>query len=582
MRIERLDSSPAHSLFEADIVIVGGGKAGLTIAREFIGSTTRILVLESGLESESDVHAELDQVESVGDPVGEVAINFREAFHKANMPPFDQTVQPYGIRSRMLGGCPYWGGKSATFDGMDFSRRDWVPHSGWPIDRETLKPYFDRGASALNLGPNYYDEELWNLIGPGVRRPAIDKSKLVSVFWQFARSRLNHTDIMNLADEFRTLEAPNIRTLTNATVVHIDVDETGTRFAGLEVSTIEGARSRVSARFCVLAAGGIENARLLLISNRQQPNGLGNEHDLVGRFLMDHPGTRIGYFKREDVKAASYLGFYTVRHDRVFTMYMHGLAFSAEYQAREKLLNSAIYVLPEIAQDDPIEAIKLLVRLKSKSLVSDLWSALSSMGLLLKGIALKIFYSKIFPKILQKAIIDLMIAVNPDYVAREFQSKGVPHKLDRLGVHVITEQQPNPDSRLVLSDQEDALGLPRIRACWKISEADRSNVMRIARLLQEELRAAGLPVPVMEDWVVRDLPREAPLVDMSHTIGTTRMSDNPRSGVVDNECQVHGIKGLFIAGSSVFPTSGHANPTLMILSLAIRLADRLKRELDAA
>jgi choline dehydrogenase-like flavoprotein len=207
---------------------------------------------------------------------------------------------------------------------------------------------------------------------------------------------------------------------------------------------------------------------------------------------------------------------------------------------------------------------------------------LKSMGLLAKGIGLKVFYSRAFPRVLQKIIVDLMIAVNPDYVVREFQSKGVPHKLDRLGIHVITEQQPDPESRLVLSEQTDPIGLPRMKAYWKISEADRRSVVRIGQLLQDELTKAGLPVPVMDDWIVHNRPFEGTLVDMSHTIGTTRMSDDPRTGVVDGECEVHGVKGLYIAGSSVFPTSGHANPTLMILALAIRLADKLKTELRTA
>lgn len=581
MHLERLDAFAPDTRFDADIAIIGGGKAGLTIAREFAGSAIKILILESGLETESVAHEKLNRLESVGDPQGREAIDFRQAFHSANMATFDHEAQPYGIRSRMLGGCPYWGGKSATFDDMDFARRDWVPHSGWPVSRAALEPYFDRAAHALNMGPNYYDEKLWDLIGSKVKRPPLDKSKLRSVFWQFARSRLSHTDVMNLADEFRILECNNIRTLTNATVVHIDVDETGRKFAGLEVSTLEGVRHYISARLCVLSAGGIENARLLLISNRQQPRGLGNEHDLVGRYLMDHPGTRIGYFKKQDVSAARYLGFYAVRHSGSFIMYMHGLAFSPELQAREKLLNAAVYVLPEIAPDDPVEALKRLARFRSQSYLTDVWSLLKSMGLLMKGIGLKIFYSRAFPGILQKAIVDLMIRINPDYVVREFQSKGVPHKLDRLGIHVITEQQPNPESRLVLSEQTDPLGLPVVKAHWKISEVDRKSVVRIGQLLQEELTKAGLPLPVMDDWIVHDRPFEGALVDMSHTIGTTRMSDDPRAGVVDGECEVHGVKGLHIAGSSVFPTSGHANPTLMILALAIRLADKLKNDLRA-
>ena len=116
-------------------------------------------------------------------------------------------------------------------------------------------------------------------------------------------------------------------------------------------------------------------------------------------------------------------------------------------------------------------------------------------------------------------------------------------------------------------------------AAFAQSNSNRVATVNGQAITQDELNKAGMPVPVMEDWIVHDQPLQGALVDMSHTIGTTRMSDDPRTGVVDSECEVHGVKGLYIAGSSVFPTSGHANPTLMILSLAIRLADKLKKDL---
>jgi choline dehydrogenase-like flavoprotein len=579
MLVEDLASLPAGSRFEADIIIVGGGKAGLTLAREFMNYSTTILILESGLDVESTLHMELNRVESDDEPRGEAAVAFRKLFHGANMATYDAERQPYGIRSRLLGGCPYWGGKSATFDEIDFAKREWVPFSGWPISRESLEPYFKRAADVLNLGPNLYGEELWPVIGAKVRRPPIDNSKLHSFFWQFARSRLKYTEIMNLADEFLVDSAHNIRTLTNATAVHVDTDAAGTRFSGVEISTIGGARSYATGKFCVLSGGGIENARLLLISNRQHPLGLGNANDVVGRYLMDHPGTRIGHFKKEDVKAANYLGFYTIPHKGGFVMYMHGLSFSPALQAKEKLLNAAIYTLPEIARDDPIEALKRLAKLKSANYLADLFSLIRSAGLLAKGLGLKLFYHKRFPAALQKWIVEFFMMINPEFVVREFRSKGVPHKLDCMAIHVMSEQRPNPDSRLMLSEKMDILGLPMVKANWQISEADRKNVVRIGQLLSEELPKAGLPAPMMADWITENRPEDAPLVDMAHMIGTTRMSNDPKFGVVDSRCEVYGVKGLYIAGSSVFPTSSHVNPTLMILAMSIRTADELKKQL---
>jgi choline dehydrogenase-like flavoprotein len=582
MLIERLDSFPAGSRFEADVVIVGGGKAGITLAREFMNTDTKVLILESGLDVESVPHMELNRVESLDEPKGLATLAFRAAYHGNNMETYDAERQPYGIRCRMLGGCPYWGGKSAPPSEIDFAKREWVPYSGWPIARDELEPYFDRAAEMLNVGPNLFGEDLWSLIGRKVKRPALDTTKLRSFFWGFARSRLNHTEIMNLADEFKIEDADNIRTLTNATVVHINTDDAGTAFRSLEISTLDGARSFVAGKICVLAIGGIENARLLLISNRQHKAGLGNAHDVVGRYLMDHPGTRIGHFKKEDVKASNYLGFLTIPYRGSFIMYLHGLTLSPELQAKEKLLNSAIYVLPEIAVDDPIDALKRLVRLKSTNYPGDTLALFTSIGLLAKGIALKVFYSRFFPGSLQKLIVDIFMAVNPSFVVREFQSKGVPHKLDCMAIHVMSEQQPDPESRIVLSETKDALGLPIAKATWKISAADRRTIVRIGQLLVEELPKAGMPAPVMADWIVEGRGEDAPLVDMAHMIGTTRMSDDPKFGVVDSQCQVHGVKGLYIIGSSVFPTSSHVNPTMTIVALAMRTGDHLKTVLSEA
>jgi choline dehydrogenase-like flavoprotein len=190
---------------------------------------------------------------------------------------------------------------------------------------------------------------------------------------------------------------------------------------------------------------------------------------------------------------------------------------------------------------------------------------------------MKAFY--LFPRTVQNLFVNFFMAVNPNFVVREFQSKGVPHKLERMGIHATTEQQPDPESRITLSTRKDALGQPIARVSWKISDAERHSLMRIGQLLLEELPKAGLPTPVLADWIVEGRPSGAQLVDIAHVMGTTRMSEDPRTGVVDPQCRVHGVRGLYIAGGSVFPTGSHVNPTLMILSLALRTADQLKKDL---
>jgi choline dehydrogenase-like flavoprotein len=156
----------------------------------------------------------------------------------------------------------------------------------------------------------------------------------------------------------------------------------------------------------------------------------------------------------------------------------------------------------------------------------------------------------------------------------------MPHKIKGVLINGITEQTPDPENRLTLSpNKTDVLGLAMPRIDWRIGNDVRRSIIRLGHLVAMELPRAGLPAPVLEDWIIQERPQDADLTDTGHTSGTTRMSEDPKRGVVNSKCQVHGVAGLYVAGASVFPTSGHANPTLMILSLAIRLADQIKANL---
>ncbi|MGD2131278.1 MAG: GMC family oxidoreductase [Maricaulaceae bacterium] len=579
MQVERLSSLEPDTVIEADVAIVGGGPAGLTVARELIGSSLKVLILESGeLDADCPVRAELNTVENVGEPKSDAQWAKRNEIFGGAASSWTDNTQPFEVRNRVLGGSSHtWAGKSAAFEPIDFKARDWVPHSGWPITRDELEPHIDRAAEALNLGPNRYDDSFWELIGAEPPEPGFNQELLSSFFWQFARSRLDNMDIMRLGPEFLAQDAPNVRVLLDATVTHINTNESGSALEELEIASISGRRAQVKATAVVLAAGAVENARLLLASNRIRPQGVGNDHDVVGRFLMEHPSATIARFKPEDFNAiVDRFGFYGVTHGGRAHMYMHGLTLSEEVQEREGLLNCALYMSEHRAPDDPWDAIKRLVRRNSETPLSDAWAVAKSPALLAKGLGRRAFQSNAMPQPVKDAVVNFMIARNPNFVVREFQSRGIPHKLSGLVVDAISEQRPNPDSRITLSPQTDPLGVPLPRADWRINEQERRSVVRLGQLMVEEFPRVGLPAPVLEDWVAESRPEDGVFIDMAHPIGTTRMSTDPKTGVVDENCKVHGVKGLYVAGGSVFPTNGHANPTLMIMSVAIRLADHLR------
>ena len=192
---------------------------------------------------------------------------------------------------------------------------------------------------------------------------------------------------------------------------------------------------------------------------------------------------------------------------------------------------------------------------------------------------MRIFASAAVPQRVKQLVIDAMIKYNPNFVVREYQSRGLPHKLTGLLIDGISEQRPDPESRITLSGETDALGVRKARVCWRIDADARRSLVRLGQLLAVEFPRIGLPAPLLEGWVAEGRPQDGVLIDMGHILGTTRMSQDPKRGVVDPSCQVHGVAGLYVAGGSVFPTSGHTNPTLMILALAIRLADRIKIDL---
>ena len=269
-------------------------------------------------------------------------------------------------------------------------------------------------------------------------------------------------------------------------------------------------------------------------------------------------------------------GFRGVPHRGSTHMYMYGLALEPSVQESEKLLNCALYMLEERAPDDPLEAIKRLMRGKSLTPASDLAAVIKSPVLVAKGLGLKVIQGKLLPERLKTSFVNTVIRVNPNFAAREHLSRGVPHKLLGIAVQGISEQQPDPESRITLSEAKDPLGVPRAKINWKIDRQARQSLARLGELMSREFSRVGLPTPSLESWVAKENLEDAVIIDMAHTMGTTRMSDDSSRGVVDRNCRVHGVAGLYVAGGSVFPTGGHANPTLMILALGIRLADHLK------
>ncbi|MCP4039333.1 MAG: GMC family oxidoreductase, partial [bacterium] len=312
MRID-LEDVEAGSMLECDLCIAGAGIVGITLAREFIGTPTRVCLLESG---NVDFEAETQALYS-GDQLG------------VEYYPLDDA------RLRFFGGSTLvWGGRCVPLDPLDFERRSWVPHSGWPFSREDLDPCYRRAQAHLGLGSAIHDERMWEELR--VKPPAFDRKVLRTTFWQFDEShaRYGWGNCQDIAS------AENIRLVTHANVTRIQLRADGQAVEHLDVATLSGKRCKVKAERYVIATGGIENPRILLASDDVHPAGVGNEHDLVGRFFMEHPHGRGGEVKAKN--RYSLLNSYKKRRNRGGLMVAPVLSPSDELQRSTGILNSSL------------------------------------------------------------------------------------------------------------------------------------------------------------------------------------------------------------------------------------------------
>lgn len=495
---------PDASHIEADLVIIGGGLAGITLAKELAGGPLKVAILESGgLEIDGD-----NQALYAGSGVQRAPGNPDR--------PFDD--YPVQSRVRALGGSGHvWGGKCAPLDPADFAERAWIPHSGWPITRRQMQPYYDRACDLLEIPRFPLDRP--KSAEPERQPLALDPA---DGFFPAPREFSKVSGGTNKAafDAFRTgfAEAANITVYLYANVLKIH--RQGAEIVGLDVGCLDGKRHKAKATRYVLAVGGIENVRLLLVSN-----DLGNGHDLVGRFFQGH----VTYSNDSDDQNEG-------------TAVAIARATPMDLYAPAK--GRAAHCV--IGADLPAQS-----RMQTGNFTATLF--------------------RVQPSETATPVADDTVTVGRMAARLAGQGDG-----QLLGYFAMAEHFPNPDSRVTLDpEHKDALGMPRVRLTWTYGDKDHADLERSVTGLADALGASG------EGRMCWSIPRDKLLAISSasrHHMGTTRMHADPAKGVVDADLRLHEARNLYIAGSSVFPTSGIANPTLTILALTIRLADHLKSQ----
>ncbi len=533
---------------DADVCIVGAGAAGISLALELQDSGLQVLLLEAGgLEFEPDSQSQY---------AGEVA---DERLHSP----------PDRYRQRRFGGTTtIWGGRCMPLDPIDLESREYIPHSGWPIAFSDLSPFYRRANALCEAGQFAYrtDEAFPNAPRPMIagfssKHFTTDSLERFSCPTDFGR---------RYAHKLRA--ASSIRVILHASVSHIQLDKDGQRVMCLQVKNQQGKRFTVRASRFVLATGGLEVPRLLLASRDVQQSGIGNTHDVVGRYYMCHLAGTIGRIRVDGPRGNVWHG-YDISPDGIYCR--RRLALRPEIQRAHGLANFVARLHhPRITDPAHQNAVLSLLYLSKfvipyeyrKRLQEDDSPALRRWVGHAWNVASRPHEAAGFAWHMLR---DRKLA------ERKFPSIVVRSRTNLFGLEFHVEQIPHAASRVMLSERADAFGMPRIRVDWRYTPADVDSVSRTLALLSGDIQRSGVgSFEYDPNAVETEITRYGAYG--GHHIGTARMGSDPRTSVVDANCRVHGIGNLYVASAATFPTSSQANPTLTIVAFALRLAKHLR------
>jgi choline dehydrogenase-like flavoprotein len=521
-----------------DLCIVGTGPVGMALALEFERLGRTVLILEAGAAERAEGTSA-----TITDPD-------RHA-------PMEIAVV------RALGGTSWtWGGRCVAYDDVDFLDRDFVPDAHWPLTHDDIRPWYARAAEYLLCGSAVFDIPYKRPLTGGLTLNFVER-------WaRESRVILEHRE--------RLLASEHILLSLSTTVAALNLSLDGKSIASLEATTPQGPVT-VRARRFILAMGGVETTRLLLAAQQRTPHLFGGVDGPLGRFYMGHISGKIASIAFTNPADIADLDFTL---DASGAFYRRRLMLTTEAQIEHKVLNTAFW------PDNP----PFYDPAHRSGVLSAVWLALSipvtGRQLVSEGIRLAHTGPRPYPVAahLRNAILGAprgardLINILRDRFLRKPKKPGflVRNRGGKYALHYHAEQIPHPDSRITLSSERDASGLPRAVIDLRFQEQDVDSVLTSHRLLDEALRLNNLGR--LEYWSTPDKLREkvwAAASDGYHQVGTTRMGADPATSVVDPDLRVHGLTNLYIASSSVFPTTGQANSTFLAVAFAVRLASFL-------
>lgn len=552
------DASTADSsgTIDCEVCVIGAGPAGIVAALELGARRRDVVLLESGKFGTDPRVQQLATAEIVD--------------------PRRHAPLALAVQRRLGGTSNIWGGRCVPLDPVDFARRPHVPGPGWPIPHGELARWLPGACDYLFAGTALFCLPAGlarnsESIVPGFR----DGDVLASTLERWCLP----TD---LGREYRTKlrDSTQIRAHLGVTCRELVPALHGDGIRHALARNLDGGELKVRARHFVIATGGVEAVRLLLNSGPQRAGGLGNHSGLLGAGYMGHISGKIADIRFSTDPDRTISGF---ERDREGVYCRRRFTVAAELQLREALLNCAFWL------DNPHPADAT----HRNGILSAAYLAMST----------PLLASVLAPPAIRGALVDhparssrgrhlanvltdlpATAGFLPGFLLRRYAGRRrlpgffLHSRANRYALHYHGEHAPNAASRISLSEHCDALGMRRARIDLRFGAQDYGSVRRSHEILDRQLRRQRVG-----ELEYRTTEIEASIAaqarDGFHQMGGTRMAVRPEEGVCDAHCSVHGIANLHVASSSVFPTSGQANPTLSIVALALRLADRLDREL---
>ena len=522
--ITDLAAEPLPTLPPDAVVVVGSGAAGIALAESLDDAGSPVVLIESGpVSAQPGDHPSHDL--NVGVTVGGRYTGLTDG------------------RARQLGGTTsLWHGQCMRLHEIDLRRRDWVPGSGWPLGPADLYRHYAGAEAWLGVTGLGYGLERWR---EHRRLSPVDwdTDRLLHDFTEYTpRPMIGRTHRASLASR------PGIRTLVNATVTRVLLAGGGVTGAvsGVRVFAPDGTSHDLAARRVVLAAGAIENARILQLSDPAGV-GLGTGREHTGRYLQDHPIIRTAEVRSDDHR---FLQDRYVALHRGNRRLFPKVRLAPGAQERAHLVDATAAFVHDHDQPALAAARRLVLAARARRAPEALWPDL-------------------------RTAVRAPAPVARDVYRRYVRGLATGERPSQVWLELWLEQVPDADSRVTLGRDTDRFGSPRAQIDWRIGALEIETSRRLTRWIAADLERLGLAQVWELDAMHDDDAWRATVRDAFHPSGTTRMSADPAGGVVDADLQVHDVPGLHVVGGSVFPVAGYANPTLTIVALALRLGERL-------